>query len=83
MEMPPSSVEDRSLPEDLSAANAAEGLNVIEQNVKLPRVVITFCTQCRWMLRAAYVSDFLFVITSFFGSSVWGCERGRSVGRLW
>ena len=24
--------------------------------VTLPRVVITFCTQCRWMLRAAYVS---------------------------
>jgi predicted Rdx family selenoprotein len=27
---------------------------------KLPRVAITYCTQCRWMLRAAYVSlDFL------------------------
>ncbi|KAI4145068.1 MAG: hypothetical protein LQ340_006434 [Diploschistes diacapsis] len=31
----------------------------------LPRVVITFCTQCRWMLRAAYVRD--------------ATKRGRSV----
>lgn len=23
----------------------------------LPRVTIQFCTQCKWMLRAAYVSD--------------------------
>jgi predicted Rdx family selenoprotein len=25
--------------------------------ITLPRIVITFCTQCRWMLRAAYVSS--------------------------
>lgn len=25
--------------------------------VALPRVAITYCTQCRWMLRAAYVSS--------------------------
>lgn len=24
--------------------------------VSLPRITIEFCTQCRWMLRAAYVS---------------------------
>ncbi|TVY21910.1 hypothetical protein LARI1_G000361 [Lachnellula arida] len=27
----------------------------------LPRVTIQFCTQCKWMLRAAYVSPLLFV----------------------
>ncbi len=27
-------------------------------NVVLPRIAIQFCTQCRWMLRAAYVSLF-------------------------
>lgn len=26
-------------------------------DVKLPRVAITYCTQCKWMLRAAYVSS--------------------------
>ena len=29
--------------------------------VTLPRVTIEFCTQCKWMLRAAYVSNFLFL----------------------
>ncbi|KAF2461553.1 Rdx family-domain-containing protein [Lineolata rhizophorae] len=27
------------------------------QPVKLPRVEITYCTQCRWMLRAAYFAQ--------------------------
>lgn len=31
--------------------------------VHLPRVAIKFCTQCKWMLRAAYVS------VEFFPSS--------------
>jgi hypothetical protein len=26
------------------------------EHVHLPRISIKFCTQCRWMLRAAYVS---------------------------
>ena len=25
--------------------------------VQLPRITIKFCTQCRWMLRAAYVRE--------------------------
>lgn len=25
--------------------------------VNLPRITIQFCTQCKWMLRAAYVSQ--------------------------
>ncbi|KAF2719148.1 seleno protein domain-containing protein [Polychaeton citri CBS 116435] len=35
--------------------------------VKLPRVAITFCTQCRWMLRAAYFAQELM---STFGNSI-------------
>jgi len=32
------------------------GVTAIE-NVALPRVTIQFCTQCKWMLRAAYVGS--------------------------
>ena len=35
--------------------------------VHLPRVAITFCTQCRWMLRAAYFAQELL---STFGGSI-------------
>ncbi|QIW97558.1 hypothetical protein AMS68_003076 [Peltaster fructicola] len=35
--------------------------------VKLPRVAITFCTQCRWMLRAAYFGQELL---STFGATI-------------
>lgn len=34
--------------------------------VRLPRVAITFCTQCRWMLRAAYFAQEL--LSTFGGS---------------
>jgi hypothetical protein len=46
----------------------------------LPRVAITFCTQCRWMLRAAYVSSIgslvcrdngLFVLWFFVGKMLY------------
>lgn len=33
----------------------------------LPRVAITFCTQCRWMLRAAYFGQELL---STFGNNI-------------
>lgn len=33
--------------------------NIATANVHLPRISIQFCTQCRWMLRAAYVRDYL------------------------
>lgn len=36
-------------------------------SVHLPRVAITFCTQCRWMLRAAYFAQELL---STFGGSI-------------
>lgn len=29
--------------------------NMALERVHLPRIAIQFCTQCRWMLRAAYV----------------------------
>jgi len=35
--------------------------------VTLPRVAITYCTQCRWMLRAAYFAQELL---STFGTSI-------------
>ncbi|KAF2089277.1 hypothetical protein K490DRAFT_54903 [Saccharata proteae CBS 121410] len=35
--------------------------------VKLPRVAITYCTQCRWMLRAAYFGQELL---STFGNAI-------------
>jgi selT/selW/selH-like putative selenoprotein len=35
--------------------------------IALPRVAITFCTQCRWMLRAAYFGQELL---STFGSQI-------------
>lgn len=36
-------------------------------SVHLPRVAITFCTQCKWMLRAAYFGQELL---STFGTSI-------------
>lgn len=41
--------------------------------VHLPRITIKFCTQCRWMLRAAYVSlhyHHLHIILHFFSPLV-------------
>lgn len=35
--------------------------------VALPRVAITYCTQCRWMLRAAYFGQELL---STFGNQI-------------
>jgi selT/selW/selH-like putative selenoprotein len=36
-------------------------------DIKLPRVAITYCTQCKWMLRAAYFGQELL---STFGTSI-------------
>ncbi|KAK3082393.1 hypothetical protein LTR53_020421, partial [Teratosphaeriaceae sp. CCFEE 6253] len=35
--------------------------------VALPRIAITFCTQCKWMLRAAYFAQELL---STFGTDI-------------
>ena len=32
----------------------------------LPRIAIKYCTQCKWMLRAAYVWIFLFPLSFAF-----------------
>lgn len=41
--------------------------DVDAQEIKLPRVIITFCTQCRWLLRAAYFAQELL---STFGNDI-------------
>lgn len=41
--------------------------NIEQAPVHFPRVAITFCTQCRWMLRAAYFGQELL---STFGTSL-------------
>jgi hypothetical protein len=35
----------------------------VELQTTLPRIAIKFCTQCRWMLRAAYVCSFFFFLS--------------------
>lgn len=49
-----------------SASTTAPPSSEIEktalERVHLPRIAIKFCTQCRWMLRAAYVWSFLFLL---------------------
>lgn len=35
--------------------NSSIGTGASLQSVHLPRITITYCTQCKWMLRAAYV----------------------------
>ena len=37
------------------------------EQIKLPRVAITYCTQCKWMLRAAYYGQELL---STFGTTI-------------
>ena len=38
-----------------SVQPATEGSNDVLGPINLPRITIRFCTQCKWMLRAAYV----------------------------
>ncbi|EME49596.1 hypothetical protein DOTSEDRAFT_68393 [Dothistroma septosporum NZE10] len=45
----------------------AELSTSIASSVKLPRVTITYCTQCKWLLRAAYFGQELL---STFGTSI-------------
>ena len=42
-----------------------DGIHQVD-GIKLPRVSIQFCTQCKWMLRAAYVCVFFSFFLSFF-----------------
>ncbi|KAJ5509712.1 hypothetical protein N7527_011855 [Penicillium freii] len=38
-------------------SNTDNSENIAPANVHLPRISIQFCTQCRWMLRAAYFAQ--------------------------
>ncbi|EKV11419.1 Selenoprotein, Rdx type [Penicillium digitatum] len=44
----------QSTPLDLTPDNSAK---IALANAHLPRISIQFCTQCRWMLRAAYFAQ--------------------------
>ncbi|OQD64915.1 hypothetical protein PENPOL_c007G05109 [Penicillium polonicum] len=48
-------------------SNADSSDNIAPANVHLPRISIQFCTQCRWMLRAAYFAQELL---STFGTDL-------------
>ncbi|GAB7340543.1 hypothetical protein MBLNU457_6958t1 [Dothideomycetes sp. NU457] len=50
-----------------------------QSTVKLPRVAITYCTQCRWMLRAAYFGQELL---STFGTDIGEIALIPSTGGL-
>ncbi|CAD6456382.1 2c68bb95-822a-4f30-9bba-20bc9c602c4b [Sclerotinia trifoliorum] len=49
------------------------------QEIKLPRVTITFCTQCRWLLRAAYFAQELL---STFGNDIGEVALQPSTGGI-
>ncbi|KAJ5187791.1 hypothetical protein N7449_010785 [Penicillium cf. viridicatum] len=53
-----------SKPSDLNTDNSDK---IAPANVHLPRISIQFCTQCRWMLRAAYFAQELL---STFGTDL-------------
>ncbi|KHN99560.1 selenoprotein domain-containing protein [Metarhizium album ARSEF 1941] len=43
--------------EQAEQAEQAESTSADHDGIRLPRVTIQFCTQCRWMLRAAYFAQ--------------------------
>lgn len=49
-------------PQEVASAIVATGTEDPAFPFPLPRVTIRFCTQCKWMLRAAYVSWLLYHI---------------------
>lgn len=48
------------------AAESGAGAGLTTAQVFLPRVTIKYCTQCKWMLRAAYVCTFSFFSSILF-----------------
>ncbi|KAJ5976787.1 hypothetical protein N7501_000129 [Penicillium viridicatum] len=48
-------------------SNTDNSENIAPANIHLPRISIQFCTQCRWMLRAAYFAQELL---STFGTDL-------------
>lgn len=67
----PTATVDNSAPTGAAKQTkpAAEpGLTSLER-VHLPRISIKFCTQCRWMLRAAYVCSSFFIFVASLARS--------------
>lgn len=53
--MPPIEQKDPTEPDPSAQDPNVDG--GVSTQVYLPRITIKYCTQCKWMLRAAYVSD--------------------------
>ncbi|KAK4202680.1 Rdx family-domain-containing protein [Triangularia verruculosa] len=43
--------------ESTGGGGGGKNINADEKTARLPRVTIQFCTQCKWMLRAAYFAQ--------------------------
>jgi selT/selW/selH-like putative selenoprotein len=61
-------VSTQYIPPSLPHSTTTNTMSETTENapIHLPRVAITFCTQCRWMLRAAYFAQEL--LSTFGGS---------------
>lgn len=57
--MPPIEQKDPTEPGPSAQNPNADG--GVSTQVYLPRITIKYCTQCKWMLRAAYVSDLFYL----------------------
>ena len=49
---------DAPIPLPEEGADAENALRQAQTQVHVPRITIKYCTQCQWMLRAAYVCAF-------------------------
>lgn len=57
-----------STPQPEAPALGSEANPMAMGRVHLPRIAIKFCTQCRWMLRAAYVGPFRILVSTTYSS---------------
>jgi hypothetical protein len=54
--------------------------NEASSKVKVPRIAIEFCTQCKWNLRAAYVSAAItFCDIGVYAEATFWLSRGVSL----
>lgn len=69
-----------SAPQSETPGPGSEANTTALERVQLPRISIKFCTQCKWMLRAAYVGPFrILSSTHFLWKSVF-CEIISNLG---
>ncbi|QGA20622.1 hypothetical protein EYB26_008328 [Talaromyces marneffei] len=61
------------------SAQPPTGTDPSPQNTHLPRITITYCTQCKWMLRAAYFAQELL---STFGTTLGEVSLRPATGGL-